>query len=44
MPAAFDDAMASLRPGEIGGPVLTQYGYHLLYRRKSPTEKDYLTQ
>jgi parvulin-like peptidyl-prolyl isomerase len=39
MPTAFDDTMASLEPGEVGGPVLTPFGYHVLFRRRSPSEK-----
>lgn len=38
MPAAFDDAMASLEHGEVGGPVHTPFGYHVLLRRRSPAE------
>jgi parvulin-like peptidyl-prolyl isomerase len=42
MPAAFDEAMSALKIGEIGGPVLTQFGYHVLLRRAAPAEKDYV--
>jgi parvulin-like peptidyl-prolyl isomerase len=42
MPAAFDEAMKALKVGEVGGPVLTQFGYHVLLRRAAPTEKDYV--
>jgi len=42
MPAAFDEAMVALKVGEIGGPVLTQFGYHILLRRAAPAEKDYV--
>lgn len=42
MPAAFDEAMAALKVGEVGGPVLTQFGYHVLLRRAAPAEKDYV--
>lgn len=44
MPAAFDDAMAKLKPGEVGGPVLTQFGYHVLLRREAPTERPYVAE
>lgn len=42
MPPAFDEAMTALKIGEIGGPVLTQFGYHVLLRRAAPAEKDYV--
>lgn len=42
MPAPFDEAIEALKIGEIGGPVLTQFGYHVLLRRAAPTEKDYV--
>ena len=42
MPAAFDEAMVALKIGEVGGPVLTQFGYHVLLRRAAPVEKDYV--
>ena len=42
MPAAFDEAMVALKIGEVGGPVLTQFGYHVLLRRAAPAEKDYV--
>lgn len=29
----FSDAVAALRPGEISGPVETQYGYHIVQRQ-----------
>lgn len=42
MPAAFDEAMTALKIGDVGGPVLTQFGYHVLLRRAAPAEKDYV--
>lgn len=42
MPAALDEAMKALKIGEVGGPVLTQFGYHVLLRRAAPAEKDYV--
>ncbi|MCX7622857.1 MAG: peptidylprolyl isomerase [Thermomicrobium sp.] len=30
MPPAFDDVAFSLQPGELGGPVQTEYGWHLV--------------
>jgi len=32
MIAAFSDATANLKPGEISAPVETQYGYHIIQR------------
>lgn len=42
LPAALEDALARLQIGEVGGPVLTQYGYHVLLRREAPTDKEYV--
>jgi peptidyl-prolyl cis-trans isomerase SurA len=42
MPQALEEAMAHLKIGEVGGPVLTPYGYHVLLRREAPTDKDYV--
>lgn len=42
MPSVFEEAMTRLKIGEVGGPVLTQYGYHVLLRREAPTDKDYV--
>jgi len=30
MVKSFDDALWALKPGEIGGPVETEYGYHVI--------------
>jgi peptidyl-prolyl cis-trans isomerase SurA len=30
MVKAFSDAVFSMKPGQIGGPVKTQYGYHII--------------
>lgn len=30
MPAAFDKVLFSLKPGQVGGPVETRYGYHII--------------
>jgi parvulin-like peptidyl-prolyl isomerase len=42
MPAPLEEALAGLGMGEVGGPVLTPYGYHVLIRREAPTDKDYV--
>jgi peptidyl-prolyl cis-trans isomerase C len=30
MPSAFDEVAFALAPGEVGGPVQTQYGWHIV--------------
>ena len=42
LPAAVEEALERLRFGEVGGPVRTQYGYHVLIRREAPTDKEYV--
>jgi peptidyl-prolyl cis-trans isomerase C len=29
----FEDAVFELAPGSVGGPIKTQFGYHLVYRQ-----------
>ncbi len=41
-PKAIEEALVALQLGEVGGPVLTEYGYHVLLRREAPTEKNYV--
>jgi len=42
MPAPIDEALASLKIGEVSGPVSTPFGYHVLLRREAPTDKAYV--
>ncbi len=42
LPPPLEDALAGLSAGEVGGPVLTQYGYHVILRREAPADRDYV--
>jgi parvulin-like peptidyl-prolyl isomerase len=42
LPAALEQVLDQLGMGEVGGPVPTPLGYHVLIRREAPTDKQYL--
>ncbi|AKT43599.1 peptidylprolyl isomerase [Chondromyces crocatus] len=44
LPAALEEALEGLRIGEVGGPVRTPYGYHVVVRREAPTDREYVAQ
>lgn len=41
MPRAFDDAVISAAENTIVGPVETEFGYHLIYKKSEVVEKEY---
>ncbi len=37
----FEDAVFNAQPGQIIGPVETEFGYHVIYKRSEEISKDY---
>ncbi|MCO4747715.1 MAG: peptidylprolyl isomerase, partial [Proteobacteria bacterium] len=39
LPAEIEKAFTSMHFDEVGGPVETKYGFHVLHRRPSPADR-----